>query len=73
MFTKVLPDDNPKSVRYSTGWSNDKFLTIGIDFIIHEGNEYTDNATNALDTINSLIFLFIDLATKGRTKTSCKK
>ena len=73
LFTRVLPDDNPRILKYSSGWSNDRSLNRGIDFIAFEGSEYAHNAVKAFDTINSFTLSLIALAIIGKIKTSCKK
>ena len=56
LFTKVLPDDSPKLLKYRSGWSNDKSFSKGIDFTMGKGNIYIDSPTSALDTMKSCTF-----------------
>ena len=73
LFTSVLPDDQPKILKYSSGWSKDKSLNNGIDFTAHEDKEYNDKAAKVFATMKPSTFLLMDIVTSGKIKTSCKK
>ena len=53
LFTIVLPDDQPKILRYSSGCSKDRYLNNGIDCTAHEDKGYSDKAANAFEATNS--------------------
>ena len=73
MTTKVLPDDHPKVLKYSSGWSKDKSFIKGYDFRSFKGNENDKMIANAFDTIKFITFSFIDTTTKGRSKIIWRK
>ena len=72
LFTSVLPDDQPKACKYSSGWSKDRCLNKGIDFTAHKDKGYIDKAVYAFETMKSFTFSFIDIVTSGSINTSCR-
>ena len=73
LFTRVLPDDNPKLFKYLSGWSNDKLRINGIESILSIDKTYIVNAEKAFATINSSAFPLMNLAANGKIRTNWMK
>ena len=72
LFANVLPDDQPKVLKYSSGWSKDRCFSNGIDCTANEDKGYNDKAANAFETMKPFTFSLMDMVTSGKSKTSCK-